>query len=495
MSGERRTQLPVPRQNRPPKLGPLGRPLMLVTSADDREFLPAALEILETPASPRRIAFIWLAWMMLGAAVVWSCLAKLDIFAVAPGRIQTVGYSKLIQSLDPGKVKAVMVENGSKVKAGDVLMELDPIEANADRDKASSDLEAIDAEIARRRTEIGMFLSGATAIPEIAFPANVGEAARALARKVFLAELSQYETSVNAAQAKLDQANATRDKLTSTLKYREQLVSVLQRRLQMRKELMDKQVGSLSNVLDAQWQLDQGLTDMATDKGQLQEAEAAAVAANREISRLQKQFIAEQSDKLSLAVKQRGEVEQELIKTGAKAKRMQLLSPIDGTVQQLAVTTIGQVVTSAQPLMVIVPNSGPMEIEALVPSGDFGFIKVGQKAVVKLDSFPFSRYGSLEGTVVRVAHDSVYDKDAAATDASTLPQSNSWMLNATPKTRNLVYPVWVSLDRNSIKADDREIQLSAGMTASIEIRTGSRRVIDYLLSPLREMASQAAHER
>jgi hemolysin D len=489
-------RLPIAKRPPPPaKLGPLGRPLKLVTSSDDREFLPAALEILETPASPGRIAFVWILFAIFASAITWSWIAKLDIYTTAPGRVQPVGRSKIVESLDPGKIETILVTNGSKVRKGQVLLTLDPTEADADRDKSTSDLAHTEAEIARRRAEIDAVQSGATAIQRIVFPTNVGKAARIIAQKVFIAELSQYFSSLNTDEAKLAEAMATRGKLISTIASRKHLIAVLQQQLKMKQELQTKHVGSLLQVLEAQQQLDQGLTDLSSDEGQLQEAKASVVAAKRTIGQLQQQFIADQADKLADAIKQRNDLEQDLVKAITKVGYTELRAPVSGMVQQLAVTTIGEVVTPGQPLLVVVPEKEPMVVEALVQSSDFGFVKVGQKAVIKLDAFPSGQYGVINGEVMQISRDSVYDKDVATADATSLQQSNKWMLSATPKTEGLVYPVWIRPAHDWIEADGKKIFFTAGMTAQIEIRTGKRRIIDYLLSPLREVATQAGHER
>ncbi len=489
-------RLPVPRRSPPPaKLGPLGRPLRAVTSADDREFLPAVLEILETPTSPARIALIWIGLALFALALFWSWLAKLDIYATAPSRVELIGRSKIVQSLEPGKVRALLVANGSKVKKGQVVLELDPTDAAADRDMAAHDLEAAEAEIARRRAEIEAVLTGAPSLPKIDFPQNVAPDARLLARSVALAELSQYASSIRTYQAKLAESEAAKERLIATIASQRHLITILQKVLAMRSELAAKQVGSRLAVLEARQQLDQGLTELASDEGKLREAEAAIVSTERQTAQTQKEFVARQADKLDAAVKRRGDLEQDLVKALEKLKNTRLRAPISGTVQQLAVTTIGQVVTPARPLMVIVPTSGKMVVEALVASRDFGFIRVGQKAVIKLDAFPFMRYGALNGKVVSIAHDAVYAKEAATADAASLSKGDTWMLNAIPQIQGLAYPVYIALDRNWVEVNGRKVPLTAGMTGSIEIRTGTRRAISYLLSPLGEMASEAGHER
>jgi hemolysin D len=469
---------------------------MVVTSADDREFLPAALEILETPASPKRVAFIWIVCLMLAAALGWSYIARLDVYAFATGRIQPSGRSKVIQSLDPGKVLKIAVENGMKVKAGDLLLELDPTEAYAGRDAAAADLEALDAEIPRRRAEIQTVLSGAATTPDVVFPSNIGQTLQTRERSVLGAELAQYTSSQETLKAQLAEKTATQTRLHSHIAALEQLIAVLNQRLSMKRELLAKEAGSLAQLLDAQRDVEQTLTTMASDKGELIETAAAAASVEKKMDEQQKQFIADQATKLADAERKRDHSAEDLVKAVAKAERVHLTAPIDGTVQQLAINTIGQVVTSGQPLLVVVPAGGPLEVAALVPNSDIGFLEVGQHAVIKLDAFPFSIYGTIDGKVVDVSRDAVYDQDVSNADAATSPEKqNASLLDPNPKTHGLVYPVTVELNQRHIEVDGKRVPLSAGMTATVEVRTGDRRVIEYLLSPLRRVVSESGHER
>jgi len=263
------------RRNTVTKLNPLSRRLMVVTSSDDREFLPAALKILETPASPKRIAFIWIVCLMLAAALGWSYIAKLDIYAVATGRIQPSGRSKVIQPLDAGRIKTIAVENGTRVKAGDLLLELDPTDAYAERDAAAADLEALDAEIPRRVAGIDTVLSGASDVPKVSFPSNVGRTLQTRESNVLSAELAQYRASRATLKADLREKIANQTRLRSTIESRERLVALLNQRLSMKRELLTTGSGSLTGVLDAQQQVEQELTNLAYDKGQLLESQAA----------------------------------------------------------------------------------------------------------------------------------------------------------------------------------------------------------------------------
>jgi len=166
-------------------------------------------------------------------------------------------------------------------------------------------------------------------------------------------------------------------------------------------------------------------------------------------------------------------------------------------VQQLAVTTIGQVVTTGQSLMTIVPLDSPIEIEAMIQNKDIGFVEPGQAAVVKVESFPFTRYGTIDGTVLKVSRDAVDEREAGAlSDPGSAPKTQASATATAPgKGQNLVFPATIGLSRRTINVDGKVIPLSPGMAVVVEIRTGQRRAIDYVLSPLREVVSSTAHER
>jgi hemolysin D len=145
---------------------------------------------------------------------------------------------------------------------------------------------------------------------------------------------------------------------------------------------------------------------------------------------------------------------------------------VDGTVQQLAIHTVGGVVTEAQALMVVVPREGALELEAFLENKDIGFVHGGQTAAVKLETFPYTKYGIVGATVAHVSDDAIADDK-----------------------KGLVYSVRLRLDRTDIQVDDRMVRLSAGMAASAEIKTGSRRVIEYFLSPLLQYQQESLRER
>jgi hemolysin D len=211
---------------------------------------------------------------------------------------------------------------------------------------------------------------------------------------------------------------------------------------------------------------------LAAQKSRMGEIGAAIVSARRQREELVASTRRATLENLGNATQKAAELRQEYIKADAHDRFMTLKAPVDGAVQQLAVHTVGGVVTAAQPLMVIVPNEHPAEIEAFLENKDIGFVAVGQAAAAKIETFLYTRYGTLPAEVVSVSHDAIEDEK-----------------------RGLIYAVRLKLQRSSMMIDGQRVALSPGMAASVEIKTGKRRLIEYFLSPLLTRVDESLHER
>lgn len=469
---------------------------MPVFARADREFLPAALEILVTPPAPLAGATLMSISGALLAGLAWSYFTWIDIYAVAYGKVQPSGRSKVVQPLDAGKVVAIRVDNGSVVKAGDVVLELDATESGADREAMARDLEAARAEAARRRAAIAGADLAAT-LPAIEFPPDVPPAVRDRERGVLKADIAQLASSLASLQAQLSEKQATKQKLTASIAARGRLLALGRERIGMRQEIQDKGAGSRAMVIEAQQQYETVVTTDVSERGQLLETDAAIASLERKMQEVRAQFSADQTQKLAEIERKRDRMEQELVKAQSKSDHTQIKAPIDGTVQQLSVTTIGQVVASGQSLLTIVPIDSPIEIEAMIANKDVGFVEVGQAAIVKIEAFPFTRFGSIDATVVKMSRDAVDNRDGTAlSDVSHTTKPQTYSQGQPPGiSGNLVFPATIKLARNTLKVEGKEVPLVPGMAATVEIRTGQRRAIDFLLSPVREVATMAAHER
>ncbi|WP_245314979.1 HlyD family type I secretion periplasmic adaptor subunit [Labrys sp. WJW] len=468
-----------------------------VPRRSDQEFLPAALEILETPASPARLALLLLICGFLASALAWSYFSRIDIFAVAAGKIRPIGQIKTIEPLETGRIRAIRVDNGAHVKAGDILVELDTVETEADVGNIAASLAAYQAEAVRRRAAIETteknIIDVAPAIPwPEAIPANV----RMREEQVLRDDLASLRAELSSLTAKKAVKTAERDRLIATTTSQAALIETLQSRVDMRNTLMEKNAGTRTNLFDALQALQSEKSALAANNGWLEQAKAEMVTFAVEATKIRDAFISDNSQKKANAERQADDLSHRLIKAKASLEHKTLTSPIDGTVQSVSVTTIGQVVTTGQELMRVVPANATLEIEAYVENKDIAFVHKGQEAIVKVEAFPFTRYGTISGLVTHVAADSIPAPEAQRAEGDpTQAIRQQDMFAGASRVQALVYPVTLTPSATFIAADGNKVPLGAGMTVSVEIKTGSRRVLEYLFSPLVEVSSQAMRER
>ena len=193
------------------------------------------------------------------------------------------------------------------------------------------------------------------------------------------------------------------------------------------------------------------------------------------------------------AAEYRRSLSEELAKAEQQIGLQRLTAPVDGTVQQLAVHTVGGVVTPAQALLVVVPSDSQFEIEAMVSNRDIGFVRSGQEAEIKVDTFNFTRYGLLHGQVLSISQDAVIrDRQQDRASNRGLGTQND---TSGPKGQELNYSARISLDRSKMQTDDQMVKLSPGMAVTVEIKTGSRMILSYLLSPLLRYRQETMRER
>ncbi|HVJ43495.1 MAG TPA: HlyD family type I secretion periplasmic adaptor subunit [Dongiaceae bacterium] len=464
---------------------------------DEREFLPAALEIIDTPPSPVGRA-IGLTIMAVAVVVVlWAALSNVDIIATTTGRIIPQGKTKVVQPLDTGIVSSIRVNDGDRVKAGDVLIELNTTQALADRDRFQRDLLQARLNLARLHG-LAAAIAGNSADPgKLALVDPPGDASPSdveLAQAAMRAEaanqaakLSDLDQQIMAKKAEAAEAQATADKLSASL-------PMVQSQEEIRRQLRDMQFG---NKL-AWYQANQALIEQQHDIGVLGRRKESAEAAQSALLQQRAATVAEyQMNVLSDLDKTRAqasELQAELAKSQQRLSEGVLTAPIDGTVQQLAIHTIGGVVTPAEPLLVIVPNEGRLMIEATVQNRDVGFIHAGQAVRIKVETFNFTRYGLIDGVVMNVTRDVVgagnNDKRTDRDKTQDAGQDVGAEADSGPG-----YIAHITLARDWIMTEMGKVPLSPGMAVTAEIQTGQRRVIDYVLSPLVRHVSESLHER
>ena len=432
-------------------------------------FLPAALEILETPPSPLGRILVWALMSFLVIALGWSILGHVDEVAVAPGKLAPRGEVKVIQAPDYGVVRAIHVVDGQEVRKGQPLIVLNPTISHAEAAQARRSL--LVAQTDRTRA---LALSNYDKAPLAQFAPPKGVDA----------EVAQTQKDLVA--AKIREHKAAHEVLTHQIAEHRgdlRMVQAEVAKLKAQLPLAETQYQALKN-LAAQgaapriqmMEMEERAIGIRHDL-MIREAEVLKMQAlvrdgQAQLAKLDGEFKRQALDSLNeaqAAVSMRG---QELIKAEEKSALTILKAPVDGVIQQLAVHTVGAVVKPADALLVVVPRGAELTVEAMVLNRDAGFVRQGQPVEVKLEAYPFTRYGVVPAVLETISRDAIEDKE-----------------------KGLVYKARARLLQDYILVDGEMFKLGAGLSATAEIKTGERRIISFLLSPLARRVKEAGRER
>lgn len=452
-------------------------------------FLPAALEIVETPPSPLGRVIGLSIISIFAAALVWACIGTVDIVAVAPGKIVPSDRTKMIQPFETGVVRAIKVHDGQKVRAGDVLIDLDTTAVDAELGHLQGDLMAARLDIARLQAAIaGKDDPVAAFVPPKDAPPDLLEVYRGM----LVSQSSEQKAKLATIDSQLAQKVAERDTIQASVDKLKSTIVPLQQRVEIREQLYQKELGSKVTYLAELQDLVGQRQDILVQEKRGSETNAAVAALTETRAKTVAEYERSLFDDLSKARQKAAGLERDIVKTAQRKNLQRLTAPVDGMVQQLAVHTVGGVVTPAQTLLYIVPAEGRLEIEAMVSNRDIGFVSAGQEAAVKIDTFNFTRYGLLRGTILSVSQDAIArDKAPDGADKAAGASNES----SEPRGRELLYSARISLDRTQLAIEDKQVNLSPGMAVTAEIKTGRRRIISYLLSPLARYQHDSLRER
>ena len=411
----------------------------------------------------------WLICALLGAALVWSHFAKLDEVAIAPAEVVPQGQVKVIQHLEGGIIEQIMVREGQPVARGTPLVQLDLGLVAANREDLQVQLAALGfkrtrllAEANNQKLEVSVGGGGDPRLADVlrgerdAYDSRRRQLDSTLA--VLMNQQTQREQEVKETEAKRAATEAN--------------LRIARQRLALARDLVAQDLISKLEHLDRQ-------RDVEILQGQLAELEQslprvrAALAevqnrANEEISKYRRQA-AEELGQVELQIARTREV---VAKMTDQARRTQIESPIDGVVKNLRFHTIGGVVKPGDPIMDIVPSNDSLVIEGRVAPVDVGYVSVGQRAVVKVTTYDFVRYGGLEGEVTVLAPDATSDR-----------------------TGKQYFRVVVQTDKSYLGNGPAEYPISPGMEATIDIHTGEKSVLEYLVSPVLKLKHEAFRER
>jgi len=441
-------------------------------ASQEFEFLPAALEIQETPPSPIGRIIIWSIMVFFTITVIWAVIGKVDIVATAQGKIIPSGRVKTIQPLEIGVIRDIYVDEGQIVEKGDMLIVLDPTSTEADTDRLTKELAVAKLVLTRLQTLAEHIRQGKTTKAVLINSDNAPLEAFTLQQRIldnqfneYRARLSALDSEVTKRKAELATTKEQVSKLQSTL-------PIITKRADSLKKLQSKKLVSESSWMEAEQKRIETKSDLATQKSRLVEIKASIKGARQQRDSVEAEFMRTTLTDLAEAKQRSTAIKQELIKAEQRTTMQTLKAPVAGVVQQLAVHTIGGVVTPAQQLMLIVPKKQNLEVEVFIQNKDIGFVHQGQIAEIKVETFPFTRYGTIDAEILGISNDAIADENLG-----------------------LVYAARVLMRKSVIQVGKKLVNLTPGMAVTVEVKTGKRRLIEFFLSPLLRYKNESINER
>ena len=424
------------------------------------EFLPVAEEIIETPAAPLGALVVWLVTLLLIVVLAWSYFGRIDIVAVANGKISTEGSTKIIQPAISGVVTNINVHEGQRVKKGETLLALDKTTAEKDVATANQSLNTarVERDILRR-----LAVGGNT--DDIINNADLPDEVKAMLR-----QFASSQTALSAARRQA--AGGIISNYQQQLQFNQQAKNQLEtnaQNLKNRKAEIEKRLPNANPVDKLRLQneltsIDQRITsaDSAVlgQNQQLLQSQSALTQAQNQSQTQTAETNSAFNNQIITTEKRIIELENNLVKAKQVLAQTTITAPVDGTVLSLTVKTIGGVVNAGQQLVQIVPEKVPLYVDAVLDNQDVGFVKPGQRVVVKVATYPFQRYGYLEGIVENISPDAIQDDK-----------------------KGLIYKAKIKLNDDK-SSKQNQLKLLPGMSVSAEITTGQRRIIEFFLDPL-----------
>jgi hemolysin D len=439
----------------------------------ERQFLPAALELVETPAPALPRAIIWTILAAAAFTVLWAYFGQIDLVAVAPGKVIAADKTKVIQPAETAVVKRILVKDGQHVKAGEVLVELEAAATDTAAESARVQEALLSARLESARYDaLAKAAAGTDRIPSLGVPTDAPEALAVAESRAMQSQYQEHRAKLAALTAEIAKRVAELAAARELVSKLAETVPIARRRAEDYKNLVAQKFISQHIYLEREQLRIEQEGDLAFQEAKARELAAAVEESKRRRDSLIAEFESGAVNAKIEADKRAALLEQELVKARTRERLQTLTSPVDGTVQQLAVHTVGGVVTPAQALMVVAPSDYQAEIEAVLENKDVGFVKPGQHVEVKVETFPFTRYGTLSGTVSFVSKDAVLDEK-----------------------RGPVFQARVKLEKAAIRIDERQVMLSPGMAVSAEIATGRRTVMEFVLDPIRRTVAEGLRER
>jgi membrane fusion protein, adhesin transport system len=411
--------------------------------------------------------FAWPVMVMMVGMIVWSNFAKLDEVAIASGEVVPVGKVKVVQHLEGGIIQDLFVSEGDAVKKGDNLLQLDLASSGTNKEELQVRL---DSELLTR----ARLLAEAEG-KDVQFPAEIAERRPTLLRaqrQAFEARKREFASTIRVMDQQVKQKELETQELQARRKAVKRNLGLARERLKISKSLLSEGLTAKIEHLELEAEVESLDGELKSLDPSIPKAQSAVEESRQRLEESETRFRREAREELDKAQQSIARINELLAKATEQGIRANIKSPIDGVVKNMRYNTIGGVVKPGEPILEIVPTGERLVVQAKLNPTERGFITEGQKAVVKISSYDFARYGGLDGEVIRVGADASIDEDGSP-----------------------FFRVIVSTDRNYLGDEEGDLPITPGMQATVDIHTGKKSVMDYLIRPILKMKHEAFRER
>lgn len=409
----------------------------------------------------------WPVMILLGAGVIWANFATLDEVSIATGEVVPAGRIKVVQHLEGGIIEEIYVSEGDTVREGQPLMQLDLAGSGTNREELLVRMDSERLIKARLVAEA----DGA----ELVFPEDVATRRPNIVsaqRQAFEARRRELTSTIQVMREQVKQRELEVEELNARTRAVESNYKLASERLRMSKSLLAEGLTARMEHLELEAEVENLSGESKSLKPALPKALAAVEEARQRQQEAESRFRREAQDQLGEVEGNIARMDELLSEATAQGLRTEIKSTIDGVVKNMRYNAIGNVVKPGEPIMELVPTGDQLVVEAKLNPIDRGYVKQGQDATVKISTYDFARYGGLKGQVIRLAPDSSTDEDGAP-----------------------YFRVVVQTDKNYLGLVEGDLPITPGMQATVDIHTGEKTVMDYLVKPVLKLRHEAFRER
>lgn len=424
-------------------------------------------QVLDNHPLPNWRFIAWIIMAFLCLAIGWTFFAELDEIAIANGEVVPQGKTKIIQHLEGGIIQELFVKEGDLVTVGDTLVQLDLGSGGTNVEELRA---LLDGQLLVRAR-----LEAAASGGEIVFPdaASKRQPAQVIAqRQAFEARQQELNSTLGALNEKVKQKELATEELEARRAATNRNYKLAKERFRMSTSLLEEGLTPKIDHLKLEGEVEELRGKL---KGLIPAIPKARAAVNEAKQRYQEsnlRFRRRAQEELTTIEQDISQYQELLLRATEQGGRAEIKSPIDGIVKKMAVNTIGGVIAPGAPIMEIVPTGDNLVIESRLNPTERGFVSVNQKATVKISSYDFARYGGLDGKVIRVAPGTSTDEDGSP-----------------------YFRVVIQTNKNYLGDTEGSLPIIPGMQATVDIQTGRKSVLDYLIRPVLKLRDEAFRER